>query len=76
MWQSFWIYSKRINLKYDKDIYKIGIIGQWSGKRHYLVKKEIVEKFNWEAGGKQQQEEKLNNELKIKDGWKPLLMII
>ncbi len=31
-------------------------------------KKEIVDKFNWEAGGKIQNEEKLNNELKI-TGW-------
>ena len=47
-----------MNLKYDKDIYKIGTIGQGSGKRHYLVNKEIVEKFNWK-------EEKVQNELKI-----------
>ena len=57
-----------VNLKYDKDLYKIGTIGQGSGKRHFLVKKEIVEKFNWEAGGKQQNEEKINSELKI-TGW-------
>ena len=28
-----------VNLKYDKDIYKIGTIGQASDKRYYLVKK-------------------------------------
>ena len=67
-----------VNLKYDKEKYKIGTIEQGTGKRHYLVKKEIVDKFNWEAGGKQQNEEKLDNELKI-TGWnmmKALLMIM
>ncbi len=35
-----------VNLKYDKEKYKIGTIEQGTGKRHYLVKKEIVDKFN------------------------------
>ena len=57
-----------VNLSYDKELYKIGSISHGSGKRHYLVKKEIVDKFNWEAGGKLIKEDKKNNELKI-TGW-------
>jgi len=57
-----------VNLKYDKNLYKIGSISQGGGKRYYLVNKEVVEKFNWEAGGKERKEEKEANELKI-TGW-------
>ena len=57
-----------VNLTYDKELYKIGSINQGSGKRHYLMNKEVVDKFNWEAGEKSKKEVENNNELKI-TGW-------
>ena len=56
-----------VNLSYNKEMFKIGSINQGSGKRYFLIKKD-VEKFNWEAGGKQILKKIIKMNLKLQVG--------